>query len=122
MHGNVSPGVFIPLAERTGLLDPLTDWVLSEALDAQVRWRESRIDLPVSINLSPRSLSDPTLTQRILRELHVRSLPPTVLTIEVTETAAIDLLQAVDRLRLLHDCGIGVSIRSEEHTSELQSR
>lgn len=110
VHGNVSPGVFIPLAERTGLLDPLTDWVLSEALDAQVRWRESRIDLPVSINLSPRSLSDPTLTQRILRELHVRSLPPTVLTIEVTETAAIDLLQAVDRLRLLHDCGIGVSI------------
>ncbi len=110
VHGNVSPGVFIPLAERTGLLDPLTDWVLSEALDAQVRWRASGIDLPVSINLSPRSLSDPTLTQRILRELHVRSLPPTVLTIEVTETAAIDLVQAVDRLRLLHDFGIGVSI------------
>ncbi len=110
VHGNVSPGVFIPLAERTGLLDPLTDWVLSEALDAQVRWRGIGIDLPVSINLSPRSLSDPTLTQRILRELHVRSLPPTVLTIEVTETAAIDLVQAVDRLRLLHDFGIGVSI------------
>ena len=109
-HGAVSPGVFIPLAERTGLLDPLTDWVLLDALDAQVRWREVGIDLPVSINLSPRSLSDPTLTQRILSELHVRSLPPTVLTIEVTETAAIDLVHAVDRLRLLHDHGIGVSI------------
>ena len=109
-HGDVSPSRFIPLAERTGFIDRLTEWVLAEALDAQVRWRTAGIALPVSINLSPASLTTPALPSRILAEVARRRLPTGCLTVEVTETAAIDLLQAVGLLRPLHDRGVRISI------------
>jgi diguanylate cyclase len=108
--GSVPPGMFVPLAERTGLIDRLTEWVMGEALDAQVRWRAAGIEIPVSVNLSATSLTVPELAQWILSELEERQLPPSSLTVEVTETAAIDLLQAVDLLRPLHDRGVRVSI------------
>lgn len=109
-HGAVSPGRFVPLAERTGLIDRLTDWVLDEALDAQVRWRSAGLDIPVSVNLSPTTLTTPELPIQILENLARRGLPPRSLTVEVTETAAIDLLQAVRLLRPLHDEGVRISI------------
>jgi len=109
-HGNVPPGRFIVLAERTGLVDRLTHWVVGEALDAQVRWRNAFIDLPVAVNLSAKTLRLPDLASWILSELDSRRLPPSALTVEVTETAAMDLRQAVNLLRPLHDGGIRVSI------------
>jgi EAL domain-containing protein (putative c-di-GMP-specific phosphodiesterase class I)/GGDEF domain-containing protein len=110
VHGNVSPTRFVPLAEKTGLIGRLTDWVLGEALEAQVRWRSVGIDLPVGVNFSPTTINTPDLPDRVLEELARRHLPPSCLTIEVTETAAIDLLQAVSLLRPLHDAGIRISI------------
>ncbi|MGH9072925.1 MAG: putative bifunctional diguanylate cyclase/phosphodiesterase [Acidimicrobiales bacterium] len=110
IHGNVPAGRFILLAERTGLIDRLGGWVLSEALDAQVRWRRAGIHMPVSVNLSAKTLTDPELPDRLLSELMARALPSTSLTVEVTETAAADLLQAVRLLRPLHDRGVRVSI------------
>jgi predicted signal transduction protein with EAL and GGDEF domain len=108
--GTIPPGMFVPLAERTGLIDRLTQWVLGEALDAQVRWRRAGLDIPVSVNFSATSLTVPNLAQWILSELDDRHLPPSSLTVEVTETAAIDLLAAVALLRPLHDHGVRVSI------------
>lgn len=110
VHGTVPPGRFIPLAERTGLVDQLTTWVIEEALDAQVRRRALGWELPVSINLSAKNLADPELAGRILAELAVRALPPSSLTVEVTETAAADVEQAEVVLRPLHDFGVRVSI------------
>jgi diguanylate cyclase len=109
-YGSVSPSRFIPLAERTGLVDRLTEWVLDEALDAQVRWRADGIDVSVSVNLSPTTLTLPDLPNRILAHLSERDLPARCLTVEVTETAAIDLLQAVSLLGPLHDHGVRISI------------
>ncbi|MGD0594597.1 MAG: EAL domain-containing protein [Acidimicrobiales bacterium] len=109
-HGSVPPGRFIVLAERTGLVDRITQWVVGEALDAQVRWREASLDLPVSVNLSAKTLRQPDLSNWILSELEGRHLPAQALTVEVTETAAVDLLQAVNLLRPLHDHGVRVSI------------
>lgn len=109
-HGSVPPDTFIPLAERTGLIDRLTDWVLGETLDAQVRWRRIGLFLPVSVNVSAVSLSSPELPEKILGALRERRLPGAVLTVEVTETAALDAEQAVDRLGALHNEGVGVSI------------
>ncbi len=110
VHGRVSPGQFIPLAERTGLIDRLTEWVVHEALDAQVRWRESGLELPVSVNVSPKSLPMPDLSSWILDQLSVRGLPASCLTVEVTETAVADPEQAASVLRPLHDHGIRISI------------
>ena len=108
--GVVGPGRFLPLAERTGLVHRLTDWVLDEALDAQVRWRALGFDLPVSVNLSPTCLTNPKVGDRILAALESRALPPQCLTIEVTETAVLDLVQAVTLLRPLYDRGVRISI------------
>ena len=92
------------------MIGRLTDWVLGEALEAQVRWRSFGIDIPVAVNFSPTTINTPDLPDRILNELARRHLPAACLTIEVTETAAVDLLQAVSLLRPLHDAGIRISI------------
>jgi EAL domain-containing protein (putative c-di-GMP-specific phosphodiesterase class I)/GGDEF domain-containing protein len=109
-HGNVSPARFIPLAERTGLIDRLTEWVLSDALDAQVRWRQAGHALNVSVNVSPRSLRSTELTSRVTEALWSRSLGPDVLTIEVTESLAFDIPEAVERLGPLKRLGVRISI------------
>jgi EAL domain-containing protein (putative c-di-GMP-specific phosphodiesterase class I)/GGDEF domain-containing protein len=109
--GVVSPGRFIPLSERTGLIDRLTEWVLAEALDAQVRWRRAGRELAVSVNLSAKTLTRPDLADWVLSELDRRNLPPQCLALEVTETAeAADLLAAVGLLRPLHDVGVRICI------------
>lgn len=109
-HGFVPPGRFIPLAERTGLVDRLTDWVVDEALDAQVRWREAGLDLTVSVNVSPLSLRSVDFGGRVRSALEVRSLPAGVLMLEVTESTAFDIPEAVERLGPLRDLGVKISI------------
>jgi EAL domain-containing protein (putative c-di-GMP-specific phosphodiesterase class I)/GGDEF domain-containing protein len=109
-HGAVSPGRFILLAERTGLIDRLTEWVFLEALDAQVRWRRQGIDIPVSINLSAKSIPMPGLSDWILGQVRDRGLLTSCLTIEVTETAVADPAQAIEVLDPLHRQGVRVSI------------
>ena len=82
----------------------------AEALDVEVRWRRAGLDLPVSVYVSAVSLSDPGFPDKVLRLLRDRRLPGTTLTVEVTETAALDVDQAVDRLGTLHDAVVGISI------------
>jgi EAL domain-containing protein (putative c-di-GMP-specific phosphodiesterase class I)/GGDEF domain-containing protein len=109
-HGRVPPSRFITLAERAGLIDRLTTWVIVEALDAQARWRRAGVDLPVSVNLSAKSLSFPGLAPWILSQLADRNIPASCLTIEVTETAVADPARAVEVLLPLHEFGVRISI------------
>jgi EAL domain-containing protein (putative c-di-GMP-specific phosphodiesterase class I) len=111
VHGAVSPARLIPLAERTGLVGRLTDWVLAAALDAQCRWRAQGLELPVSVNLSAASLTRIDLAEWVLSEMRARSLPHRCLVLELTETAATsDLLAAIEALRPLHETGVRLSI------------
>jgi EAL domain-containing protein (putative c-di-GMP-specific phosphodiesterase class I)/GGDEF domain-containing protein len=109
-RGDVSPGLFIPLAERTGLINRLTEWVLPEALDTQVRWRQQGLEIATSVNLSPVTLARQDLAESILEELRVRSLPASCLTLEITETAVTNLLHAVLRLTPLRRAGVKISV------------
>ena len=109
-RGTVSPAVFIPLAERTGLINRLTEWVLPEALNAQVRWRQQGIEISTSVNLSPVTMTRQDLADSVLEELRVRSLPTSSLTLEITETAVTNLLHAVLRLTPLREAGIKISV------------
>ena len=109
-HGNVPPGRFIPLAERTGLVDRLTEWVLGEALDAQARWRAAGLDVGVAVNVSPQSLRTVDFTGLVARAVAARGVPPGALTLEVTESLAFDIPEAVERLTPLRELGIKVSI------------
>ncbi|MGA2303948.1 MAG: EAL domain-containing protein [Acidimicrobiales bacterium] len=109
-RGDVSPGLFIPRAERTGLINRLTEWVLPEALNTQVRWRRQGLEISTSVNLSPVTMTRQDLAESVLEELRIRSLPPSCLTLEITETAVTNLLHAVLRLTPLREEGIQISV------------
>jgi diguanylate cyclase (GGDEF)-like protein len=111
LRGLLSPDAFIPLAENTGLMAPLTEWVLRDAIGQAARWRETGLMLPVAVNLSPRSLLDGDLPATVLRLLADAGLPADLLELEITETAIMtDPDGAVRMLRHLQAMGLRVAI------------
>jgi diguanylate cyclase (GGDEF)-like protein len=109
--GMLAPPKFIPLVEQTALIGPLTLYVIDAAL-AQLRaWRERGIELEMSVNLSARNLLDPSLAQRVAELLHRHAVPAGMLTVEVTESAAMaEPDRAVAVLESLRDIGVGISV------------
>ena len=82
----VPPGEFLPLAERTGLMGRLSDWVIGEACRQATAWRDEGLDLYVSINLPP-SFWQPTAMRHVLATIETFGLNPDRLMIEFTESA-----------------------------------
>ncbi|MBI5782201.1 MAG: EAL domain-containing protein, partial [Gammaproteobacteria bacterium] len=110
-RGLVPPLEFITPAERTGLIKPLTQWVLAEALRECVAWRRNGHALHVAINLSARSLHDPQLPEQIGEQLRQAGAEACALGIEITESAIIvDPARALDTLTRLNAMGIMISI------------
>lgn len=110
-HGLLGPDRFIPIAEQTGLIKPLTQWVLNAALRQLGAWCEAGLDVRLSVNLSPRNLHDRSLVDRIEQLLEGWNVPPERLVLEVTESAILhDPERAFRLLTQLHDDGIGLSI------------
>ena len=115
-RGNVPPSEFIPLAEETGLINQIGDWILEEACRQAQSWPES---VSVSVNLSPIQFKNKTLPLRVLKALFVSDLRPGRLTLEVTESVLLqnsqDNLVILDELRglgariALDDFGTGYS-------------
>jgi diguanylate cyclase (GGDEF)-like protein len=110
-HGQVSPDAFVPLAEHTGLIRPLTTLVMTAALRACAGWRLEGWDLGVSVNLSARSLSDADLPAVVAAALEATGVPPEGLTLEITETAVMaDLERSLAVLEQLHALGVHLSV------------
>ncbi len=110
-HGMIPPDEFIPLAERTGLIAPLTRWVLEEALRQCRMWARGGIALGVAVNLSARALHDPTLPETVAWLLKRHAVAPDRLTLEVTESALMaDPEQARAVLARLSALGVALSI------------
>ncbi|AEV85616.1 signal transduction protein containing a membrane domain an EAL and a GGDEF domain [Actinoplanes sp. SE50] len=115
----VPPDEFIPLAERCGLIGPLTRHVLETALTECATWRAAGHDLSVAVNLAPGLLSVPDLTDRVDQALRRHGLPPSALTLEITENGIMSepeharrALDALDRLGVklsIDDFGTGHS-------------
>lgn len=104
VRGAVSPVEFIPVAEETGLIGPLTDWVLREACAEAVGWDES---IQIGVNLSPLSFSQPNLVGAIARILAETGLAAKRLVIELTEGVLLENSQSVqETLRALETLGI----------------
>jgi diguanylate cyclase (GGDEF)-like protein/PAS domain S-box-containing protein len=82
----IPPAEFLPLAERTGLMAPLSDWVIAEACRQAKHWRDRKVDLYVSINLPP-SFWQPTAMRHVLATIESFGLNPDRLMIEITESA-----------------------------------
>ncbi|MHB1238237.1 MAG: putative bifunctional diguanylate cyclase/phosphodiesterase [Gallionella sp.] len=109
--GLIPPDKFIGAAERTGLIWPLTEWVLIDALThCQVTW-DGGTRLRLSVNLSARSLHDSRLPKLIKKALDAARAQPELLTLEVTESAIVlDPIRALGNLCKLSDMGIRLSI------------
>jgi diguanylate cyclase (GGDEF)-like protein/PAS domain S-box-containing protein len=115
VRGMVPPDQFIPFAEKTGVIQPLTDWVLRNVLHQTQAWHEAGHDLGVAVNISMRNLMDPGLPERIallLEEFPAASrggVP--LLSLEVTEGVVMaDPKRAVERLSRLRRLGIRLSV------------
>ena len=110
-RGLVPPAEFIPLAERTGLLRPLTRWVLDRAMGEARGWERAGRQLPVSVNISARSLHDGRILDDVEEALLTHDLRPQGLVVEVTESAVMaDAARAADVLGSLSSRGVRVSI------------
>ena len=109
--GMVSPGVFIPLAEETGLILPIGDWVLSEACCQQRQWRDEGLPLvPVSVNLSAHQFND-RIVATVARVLDECGIEPQLLELELTESASMaDANKSCALLAQLKNMGIRLSI------------
>jgi diguanylate cyclase (GGDEF)-like protein len=109
--GWVSPDEFIPVAERSGLIGPLTSRVLASSLAACAQWRAAGHDLGVAVNLSARSLQDAALVDEVARLLRRHGVPAARLTLEVTESSVMaDPARAVGLLHQLRDLGVRLSV------------
>ncbi|MDR3537788.1 MAG: EAL domain-containing response regulator, partial [Acetobacteraceae bacterium] len=107
----VTPDVFIPLAERNGLIVKLTARVLRQSLSACRRWRASHPACSVAVNISPMVLAEPSLPEEIDRLLHEVELGPGALIAEITESSVIaNPLVAAEVLTRLRIKGVSLSI------------
>ena len=102
-HGLIPPADFLPLAETSGLIRPLTQYVLDEAARQCKLWEEEGRILDLSINLSTRNLSEPDLVENVIGILADRGLDPSRVTLEITESAVMadpdGTRQVLERLR-----------------------
>jgi len=110
-HGMVSPDEFVSLAEQTGLIRPLTRWVIGKALKQISLWQEKGLDIGLSINLSPRNLHEEGLAHTIGELMEKRGLRPELITLEITEDAIMtDPERALAAIRHLKECGVRLAI------------
>jgi diguanylate cyclase (GGDEF)-like protein len=109
--GIIAPSEFVPLAEHTGLIRPLTSHVLRVAAAQAARWREGGRPLTVAVNLSARSLHDGAILQEVATALDESGLPPSLLRLEITESSIMaHPLRARKVLEELNDMGLRLSI------------
>jgi predicted signal transduction protein with EAL and GGDEF domain len=105
------PQAFLPSAEQTALIHPLTDWVAREALRQLTAWGPTGDGIDVAINVSARNLSDPRFADRLLCIVDESAVDARRLTVEITETALlVDPDAARESLQAVHDAGMAVSI------------
>ena len=110
--GMISPGFFIPLAEETGLIIPIGEWVLRAACVDARRW-QVRFALPlrISVNLSPLQLRQPNLVALVASVLEETGVPPHLLDLEVTESISVKSIpNLLETLQALRELGCQISI------------
>lgn len=111
-RGDVSPSVFVPLAEESGLIVALGYWAVREACSQLAQWRRAGAEVPaVSVNLSPICIRDPGLPDVVAHALNANGLPPGALTIEITEGVFLEqTTEAETTIGALRKLGVRLSI------------
>ena len=110
-HGFIPPDEFIPMAEQTGLIQPLTQWVLDRSLLFGASMDAAGHPVRMAVNISARNLEEPAFADMVLGLLERHGLPTGRLILEVTETATmVNPINALQALRGLYDAGIRLAI------------
>ena len=113
-RGPISPMDFIPVAEETGLIIPIGQWVLAEACRQMRHWQEKFTDcgpLTMSVNLSSKQFTQPNLIDRIKQVLEETKIDPHSLKLEITESVVMENIEtATEMLKQLRAVGVGLSI------------
>ncbi|WP_071459270.1 sensor domain-containing protein [Bacillus massilinigeriensis] len=109
--GSVSPGEFIPVAEDTGLIVPIGNWVIQEACKQIQEWRGlCKNGVRVAVNISPKQFLQLDLLNIIEKSLNTFNIPPHLLEIEITEGAMQDTKEAIPILKKMKDLGLIISV------------
>ena len=110
-HGLLFPDTFIPLAEGSGSIEALTEWVLAAAVRQGADWLEHGSRMSVSVNISALILHNPAFPDMVERQLDKTGFPAELLKLEITESAIIsDVNRAREIVFKLHDIGVRLSI------------
>lgn len=109
--GMVSPDEFIPIAEQTGLIVPIGQFVLTQALAMTVQWQQHHSDFRIAVNLSPRQFRDPQLVNHIEAAIKQAGISPKTLELEITEGVLLSGHNYIDdALKNLNELGIGIAM------------
>lgn len=109
--GLIPPGAFVPMLESSGMIDELTWLMLDQCAVVAAQWAKAGRPYDISVNLSLKSLDDPTLAERIHERVRKHGVNPSSIILEVTETAAMtDVGRCLENLARLRMKGFGLSI------------
>lgn len=109
--GLIMPSIFIPIAEKSGLIDMISEWTLLQACIYTKKLLDSGYDLRVAVNISPLQFKNPLLVEHVKRILNITQLPAKNLEIEITETAMMENIEyAIHIMMELRDLGLMLSI------------
>ncbi len=108
----ISPAVFIPIAEQSGLIVPIGEWVLKHACEHAMKWKnETGQDIRVAINVSGAQFQQSDLVTYVMQVLKETKVPPNLVELEVTESAFMDDIEhTIQTLRDLHALGVELAI------------
>jgi diguanylate cyclase (GGDEF)-like protein len=110
-EGMIAPLAFIPVAEESGLIRPLTTWVIGECMRECARWHASGLLLEISINISAMNLMDPELCGVLQDCLRETGLNPQYVNLEITESCFMSSpKRAMEVIQRIHDAGFRMSI------------
>jgi diguanylate cyclase (GGDEF)-like protein/PAS domain S-box-containing protein len=111
-RGLIAPAQFIPVAEETGIIASIGQWVLEAACEQGVRWNQAGLgSLRMAVNLSAHQFHQPNLRETVARALQRTGLDPGLLELELTESVVLNSAQStVAALRRLHEMGVRISI------------
>ena len=111
VKGFVPPGLFIPQAEQSTLIENITEFVIKQAILQLTLWQRSGIDVNIAVNVSTYNLLQPNFVNRVLGWLNEKNLPPECLEIEITEGAMIaDFQHVLDGLNRFHKANIKIAL------------
>lgn len=110
-HPDIGPDQFIPIAEKTGAIVPIGEWVLREACAQGARWMEAGIPLRVAVNISARQLREPSFVNTVLRAASAAGFSTSLLELEITEHVTMhDFERAVGVLQSLRELGVQIAL------------